>query len=154
MNISFDSEMDLSFYDSLMEREYRLEQIEVESGYLSEKIHQDSNLPIGTLALIHTRGSVARNIPARDFMLLGAVYWQEEHKVFSKAYIDYVFKRKSPETSFKHVGRSGVRSIQKAIMSQKFVPLKPRTVAEKGSSTILYDTGELINSVEWKVGMK
>jgi hypothetical protein len=148
------SEVDLSFYDRLMERSYRLESIEVESGYLDTKIHKTSGLPIGTLAAIHNNGSIKANIPSRPFMILAAYYWAREANVFSKAFVDFCLKRKSINESFNPVGRKGMRSVQTAIMSQQFVPLATSTIEKKGSSTILFDTGELINSVKWRVGMK
>lgn len=154
LSVSMKSELDMSFYDQLMERSYRLDSIEVEAGYLNNKIHKTSGLPIGTLALIHNNGSIEANIPSRPFMILSAYYWAREANIFSKAFIDYCLKRKSIDEAFTPVGRKGMRAIQTAIMSQQYVPLAESTVRQKGSSTILFDTGELINSAKWRVGMK
>ena len=71
-----------------------------------------------------------------------------------KAAIDFLFKRKTINTSFTPVGRMGVRTIQRSIMSQRFTPLAPSTIAKKGSSTILVENNELINSAQWKINEK
>ncbi len=149
------SKLDDSFFDQLQEREYRLEQVEVEYGYYEDKVHKASGLPMGSLALIQEYGSVKRNIPARPFVFYSA-YLINDHdvKIMRKAMIDFLFKRKSARQSFTPVGRMGVRTIQRSIMSQRFKPLAPTTVAKKGSSTILVETNELLNSAEWKINEK
>lgn len=149
---SIESNWDMSFFDQLSERMYRMEDIEIEGGYFEDsKIHSGSGLPIGTLALIQERGSIKRNIPSRAFVLYSAVYLAEESKAMSKAYTDYALKRKSAKVSMTPVGRLMVRSIQKSIMSQKFVPLAPTTISHKGSSTILVENHELINGATYKI---
>lgn len=153
--VVINSKLDDSFFDQLQEREYRLEQVEVEYGYYENKMHKASGLPIGSLALIQEYGSVTRNIPARPFVFYSAVLLNDKDiSIMRKAAIDYLFKRKSVSLSFTPVGRMGVRTIQRSIMSQRFTPLKPSTVAKKGSSTILVETNELINSAEWKINEK
>lgn len=150
--VIINSKLDDSFFDQLQERDYRLEQIEVEYGYYENKMHKASGLPIGSLALIQEYGSTTRNIPARPFVFYSAILLNDKDiSIMRKAAIDYLFKRKSAKISFTPVGRMGVRTIQRSIMSQRFTPLAPSTVAKKGSSTILVETNELINSAEWKI---
>lgn len=150
-----DSKLDDSFFDRLQEREYRLEQVEVEYGYYGDKTHKGSGLPIGSLALIQEYGSVSRNIPARPFVFYSAVLLNDKDiSIMRKAAVDFLFKRKTATASFTAVGRMGVRTIQRSIMSQKFVPLAPSTVSKKGSSTILVENSELINKAEWKINEK
>lgn len=149
------STWDDSFYDRLQEREYRLEQIEVEYGYYGDKTHKASGLPMGSLALIQEYGSTKRNIPARPFVFYSAyVLNDKDIAIMRKAAIDYLFKRKTASISFSPVGRMGVRTIQRSIMSQRFQPLAPSTVTKKGSPTILVETNELLNSAEWKINEK
>lgn len=151
--VEIESKAELSFWDQLMERSYRLESVAVEAGYYADQIHDASGLSMGALATIQNYGSVRAHIPPRDFMTLSAVYWSENSVSFTKAFQDYAFKRKDLKTSMAPVGRLGMRSIQKAINSQMFLPLAPATIAAKGSSTILVETGELLKSPLWKVGM-
>ena len=149
---SIESNWDMSFFDQLSERMYRMEDIQVEGGYFEDsKIHSGSGLPMGSLALIQERGSIKRGIPARGFVVYSAVFLAEETKAMSKAYVDYALRRKSAKVSMTPVGRLMVRSIQKSIMSQKFVPLAPTTIAQKGSSTILVENHELINGATYKI---
>jgi len=149
------SKLDDSFYDRLQEREFRLEQVEVEYGYYDDKVHKASGLPMGSLALIQEYGSIKRNIPARPFVFYSAYLLNDRDiRIMRKAAVDFLFKRKSAKVSFTPVGRMGVRTIQRSIMSQRFTPLAPSTVAKKGSSTILVETNELLNSAEWKINEK
>lgn len=155
MTLKIDSRWNLSFFDQLEERTYRLESVGVEYGYYDDKIHTESGLPIGSLAMIQEYGSVKRNIPARPFVFYSAILLNDKDiSAMRKAAVDYLFKRKSATESFTPVGRRGVRMIQRSIMSQRFTPLKPSTVAKKGSSTILVETSELINGAEWKINEK
>lgn len=141
-----------SFFDKLQERDARLDKVEVEYGYYETKMHRASGLSMGSLALIQEYGSIKRNIPARPFVYYSAYLINDKDvSIMRKAAIDYLFKRKDTKISFAPVGRMGVRTIQRSIMSQRFTPLKPSTVAKKGSSTILVEDGELINGAEWKI---
>lgn len=155
MSLKLDCRLDDSFFDALQEREYRLEQVEVEYGFYGDKTHKGSGLPVGSLALIQEYGSTTRNIPARPFVFYSAVLLNEKDiDTMRKAAIDYLFKKKSAKESFSKVGRMGVRTIQRSIISQNFVPLAPRTVAAKGFSTILVENHELINAAQWKINEK
>lgn len=153
--ISIDSKLDDSFFDRLQEREYRLEQVEVEYGYYAEKEHKGSGLPVGSLALIQEYGSNKRNIPARPFVFYSATLLNDkDYETIKRGMVDFLFHRKSAQSSFSRVGKMGVRTIQRSIMTQRFVPLKPKTVAAKGFSTILVENHELINSAQWKINEK
>lgn len=155
MTLKLTSKLDDSFFDYLQERSYRLEQVEVEYGFYEDKMHKGSGLPAGTLASIQEFGSVTRNIPARPFVVYSAFLLNDKDiDSMRKASIDFLFKKKPALTSFRNVGRLGVRSIQRSIISQKFTPLAPKTVAAKGFSTILVENHELINLAEWKVNEK
>lgn len=154
-SIKIDSKLDDSFFDSLQERTYRLDQVGIEYGFYGDKKHKGSGMPMGNLALIQEYGSVKRNIPARPFVFYSAVLLNErDYDIMRKAAVDFLFKRKTATASFTSVGRMGVRSIQRSIMSQKFTPLKPATVAAKGFSTILVENHELINGAQWKIKEK
>lgn len=155
MSLKIDSKWDDSFFDQLQERSYRLDSVSVEYGYYEDKVHNASGLPIGSLALIQEYGSTKRNIPARPFVFYSAMLLNDKDiSAMRKGMIDYLLKRKDAKTSFTAVGRSGVRSIQRSIMSQRFTPLAPSTVAKKGSSTILVETSKLLNSAEYKINEK
>lgn len=155
MSLKVDSKWDMSFFDQLQERTTRLDQVSVEYGYFEDKTHEASGLPIGSLALIHEYGSVKRNIPARPFVFYSVKLLNDKDiSAMRKGMIDYLFKRKDANASFKPVGVTGVRTIQRSIMSQRFTPLAPKTVAKKGSSTILVETSELLNSAEYKINEK
>ncbi len=153
--ISIDSKLDDSFFDSLEERQYRLGQVEIEYGYYAEKDHKGSGMSIGSLALIQEYGSIKRNIPARPFVFYSATLLNDQDiELMKRGMVDYLFRRKSATASFSRVGKMGVRTIQRSIMTQRFTPLKPQTIAEKGSSTILVEKNELINNAKWKINEK
>ena len=144
------SEWDASFFDDLDKTLVELENDQIEYGYIKDEIHHGSGLPMGTLATIMEYGSDERNIPARPFVLYSAYILEENHTPFITAFNNYVYKKRGKE-ALKPLGRKGVRSIQTSIMTQDFAPLKPETVAKKGSSTILVENHELINSASYKI---
>lgn len=152
MVFKLDSKWDVSFFDQLEERTYRLDNVEIEYGYYEDKKHKGSGLSMGSLALIQEYGSVKRNIPRRPFVFYSARLLNDRDvSIMRKAMVDFLFKRKTKEKAFAPVGRMAIRSVQRSIMSQRFTPLKKETVQKKGSSTILVEDHELINGVEWKI---
>ena len=144
------SEWDGEFFAVLDKSLKALENDQVEYGYIDDKIHHGSDLPMGTLATIMEYGSDERNIPARPFVLYSAYILEEDHNLFTTAFNNYVYKQRGAE-ALKPLGRRGVRSIQTSIMTQDFAPLKPETVKKKGFDTILVENHELINSATYKI---
>ena len=84
-------------------------------------------------------------IPARPFL----TYTLDEKK---KEIMDLAAKAISkPESFYDILGLFIVGLVKKTILSKPFDPNSPITIKFKGSSTPLIDTGQLINSLTYKV---
>lgn len=140
-----------SIYDKLEGQLEDLEKHQLEYGYYPEDHHYGADMSMGSLALIHERGSEERNIPARPFVLYSAYLIDSKDKnIFSRTFINYIYKKRG-EGELRKLGRQAVKAIGRSIDEQNFEPLKPETVQKKGSSVILIDTQELFNGARYKI---
>lgn len=57
----------------------------------------------------------------------------------------------SGSTALNLIGASVTTKIQEYLVNLKEPPLKPATIKAKGSSNPLVDTGQLMNSITWKI---
>ena len=117
--------------------------------------HPDSDITMVELAAIHEFGSPAAKIPERSFIrstfrdkatLLGAVMGKLARGV--------VAGTMQPERALAILGEVGAAEVKKTITEGAGVPppLKPETVARKGSDRPLVDTGRLLDSITYEVG--
>lgn len=91
-------------------------------------------------------------IPARPFMTFAAEIWEREYPKILKAYLPKVLGgTMSVEQLLKVIGKRSKEAVQKAIREGEYTPLSPRTIAAKGSSTPLIDTGLMVNSVTFEI---
>lgn len=91
-------------------------------------------------------------IPARPFMTFAAEIWDRESPKILKAYFPKVLSgRMSVDMLLKYVGERAREAVQKAIREGEYAPLAASTVARKGSSVPLIDTGRLVNSVTFEI---
>ncbi len=58
----------------------------------------------------------------------------------------------SAENAMQNLGKFSVRQIRKRIQFGRFTPLAPATIAKKGHSTPLLETGQMFETVQFKVG--
>lgn len=133
--------------------------IEIEAGYLSPAPHPESELNMVEIALLQQYGSKAHNIPERPFLTDGAVLAANElSKYWHKVMRDYLIGGKGA-AAFEPLARASREGIAKAIAMQRFVPLSSTTLKTRRkrgntSTTILIDTGHLINGIESKIGRR
>lgn len=145
--------------DALFKLFSAMDSVEIEAGYLEPKPHPDSELNMVQIATLQQFGSTGHKIPERPFITDGAVLSVEEiNKHWHNVLRDYLVGKKGL-AAFEPVAKASRESIAKAIALQKFVPLSPTTIAirrQKGNqnTTILVDTGHLINGIESKVSKR
>lgn len=112
------------------------------AGKKRETINQ--NLTLATVAQWNEFGN--SKIPARSF--LRSVLHDNRKKIDENAKI---ILKKRPDIFFETIGQSIVNMIQKKISEGVPPPNKPATIARKGSSKPLVDTGQLRTSITFKV---
>jgi len=112
--------------------------------------HDGGDLTVAGIGSVHEFGS--GNVPARPF--LRPTFDTNQNKYvrnLSRALGKDVDKKRQPDRTLNALGASIVADVQGAIRSRIPPPLAESTVAQKGSSTPLIDSGQLINSITHKV---
>lgn len=107
------------------------------------------------LAAIHEFGSPAANIPERSFIRATLEIYRAELVAFqSKLAKAIVLQRITPAQALKMLGEWAVAKIRARITEGDGIPppLKPRTIARKGSSRPLVDTTRnLLGAISYEV---
>lgn len=148
---------DLS-WEELILKMNSLSNIEIDAGYLTDKIHPNSQLSYPELATIHQFGSENQNIPERPFISDGAVLSQQGIiQSLPSCYTNYL--KNGSKSSFTPIAKISGQSIARAIAEQKFVKLsgitiKDRQLRNNPSTLILIDEGYLINEIETDIVQK
>jgi len=91
-------------------------------------------------------------IPARPWLRTTIANNIEKYTyVLKKSLLDYLIgKQKSVSKVFSTVGLIAASDVKKAIVDLKYPENAPSTIAQKGSSNPLIDTGQLRQSVTWE----
>jgi len=106
---------------------------------------------IGT---IHEFGAPKAGIPERSF--LRRTFREKKRdlaKITTQLSKKVVTGKLTHKRALEILGAWGAAQVQKRITSEGHIPppLKPRTVARKGSDRPLVDTGRLVQSISWEV---
>lgn len=128
----------------------------VEVGYFGNQMHRPSitsgssgRIAISDLARIHEHGL---GVPKRAFV--------EPALQLNKAkYLRYVGKQITPiirrrqtmNNVWQTLGAMAVADVQKYMLTASFKPLAPATIRRKGSSKPLIDTGQMSQSITYRV---
>jgi hypothetical protein len=108
-------------------------------------------LTVAMLGAIHEFGSPSENIPARPFMAQTYAKNLSLLKSRSRAIVKGVqADRITAHEGLSKLGEWYTGAIKEEITTGEFAPLKPATVAAKGSSRPLIDTAQMRNSITWK----
>lgn len=146
-------------WKELRRRVERIGEHHVRVGVLASKggdqAHEEgSPITLIELAAIHELGSPAAGIPARSsirktFDLRKDALARAVAKL-ARAVVD---GRMEYEQALNVLGSWGVQQVKARITSGAGVPppLQPATIARKGSSRPLVDTGRLLNAITWEV---
>ena len=120
----------------------------VEVGFL-ENATYPSGEPVAMVAAIQEFGAPARNIPPRPFFR-GMI--NEKSGQWPNAVADLL--KANDFDAAKTLAQAGdgiAGQLRQSIASFAGEPLAPATVAAKGSSKQLVDTGHMLNSVDYRV---
>jgi hypothetical protein len=90
-------------------------------------------------------------IPERSFVRAWADDKQRENEELMKRAAERTIEGTSPEKALDQLGSQFVASMKKRITGQISPPNDPATIAQKGSSTPLINSGQLLNSINFKV---
>jgi phage gpG-like protein len=110
--------------------------------------HGETTAEIGA---VHEYGDEARNIPQRSFLRSTIRKNQERYiKLLAKAAAEVVFEGK-PDLAMLKVGLIAAGDVRMRIAEGIPPALSEKTIARKGSSTPLIDTGQLRSSIDAEV---
>jgi hypothetical protein len=146
------------FFDKLAQQATRFTG-HAEVGVFGGKPHITSlsgggkrSIVMADLAAIHEYGAPSRNIAERSF-------FRASLKLNRSKYGQYLLSQVKPillgktnmAITWQFLGQEAQADVQTYLVNGKFVPLKPRTIKRKGSSKPLIDTGQLRQSVSYRV---
>ena len=126
-----------------------VEHNENKSGRVRVKVSKIlSGISIAAIAMMHEFGIPSRNLPARPIMgQTNGKYGRVLPGAFRGMLLSVYKGEMSPETALKQLGVFWEGRIKVMFREGIFRPLKPATIAAKGSSMPLIDSGQLRNSV-------
>lgn len=116
--------------------------------------YEGSDVTIAEVAAIHEYGSPRANIPQRSFLRSTVNGNKGEIAKLMKRIGKGVFKNKlTLDQGLDLLGIDLVSKVKKRITGNPPIPppLKPETIARKGSDRPLVDTGQLVNSITYTV---
>lgn len=128
-----------------------LDSKQVKVGYFPTSRYPDGK-PVAGVAVVQEFGSVARRIPPRPFFrpaVDGSRQMQRD--AIAAAVRRAVSGRQTVEQGLDQLGAAVVGEIQTAISELTEPPLAESTIARKGNSKPLVDTGMMLQSVTYVV---
>lgn len=119
-------------------------------GEESEATHEGGELTIAEIGEIHEFGL---GVPRRSFIADWADENEEKHRAQIRKIAEQVMRGKIEtwEQGLERLGSLYVAEVQKRIAVGIEPPLAPSTIARKGSSKPLIDTGALRSAITYKV---
>ena len=122
---------------------------QIEVGFFSTAKYPDGT-PVPLVAAVNEFGSPKMNIPERPFFRGALVGLDKALKPILEAGVDPQ-KMVVDQQTAGLLGEATKGRIQQSITDLSSPPNSPRTIARKGSSNPLIDTGKLRLLVTWKV---
>lgn len=130
----------------------KLKKVKIKVGLPKGTPNHKSGVSIIEIGTIHEFGSDARHIPERSF--IRSTMNEQKANYFKLAQaqgVKIIEGTQSIDKSTETLGIWGQREIIKKFRDNDWAPNAPFTVALKGSSTPLIDTGQLRQSITWSV---
>jgi phage gpG-like protein len=104
------------------------------------------------LAAIHEYGAPSRKIPERSFLRASITLNQGKYGKYLLGEVKDLLLLRTTPTKIKQVlGMQAAADVQMFMVNGKFAPLKAKTIKRKGSSKPLIDTGQLRQSITYRV---
>lgn len=124
----------------------------LEDAPKEERGGETSALSLVEVALLHEFGAPARGIPQRSFIRATI----DEHAAEIRTLLTATAARAlegliTPQQALDQVGAKVAGWVQTRITAGIAPPLKAATIARKGSSKPLVDSGQLKSAITWKV---
>lgn len=131
----------------------RMDGAAVKIGILAEAgFHEDGSIHVAQLGSIHEFGAPRRGIPERSFLRATADAKQAELTSFKVKEMASIQRGTSNvRLSLTRLGQRFKDMVIAALNQGVPPPNKPRTITAKGSSKPLIDTGQLKQSIRFKV---
>lgn len=123
----------------------------VEVGYFGNGQHTGKRpITLGNLARIHEHGT--RHTPKRPFVAPALAKNRGKYlKLAGESFIPIVRGKKTTNQLWQLVGQEAVKDVQDYMVTATFTSLSPKTIKQKGSSKPLIDTGQLRQSITYRV---
>lgn len=135
----------------------------VEIGYFGNTVHKPSitsrpkklslrkhkNITLNELAKIHEQGL---GVPKRAFMTPALQQNRNKYLKFAAGQITpIIMRRQTLNGAWQRIGMMAVADIQQYMVTAQFTPLSPITIKRKGSSRPLIDSGQMRQSITYRV---
>lgn len=118
-------------------------------GFPSGGPVEESGTPVALVAAVHEFGS--QHVPERSFLRAGIRDGADQQVRLNRRNLAAVARNEmSVQEALGQLGEMAVSQVKQTIASGDFVPLKEATIARKGSSAPLIDTGQMHQSVAWE----
>lgn len=119
---------------------------------LPDSPHEDSGLTVAQLGAVHEYGAPGAGIPERPFLANSIKAKTGDLKRLNAVNITLILRgAKSVDNALGQMGAMAQGIVQQYIVDGDFAPLSPVTIARKGSSKPLIDTGQMRQSVSYVV---
>jgi len=144
-------------WESIKRRVFGLRGASVVAGLVAgqggDKAHEESDLTIAEIGIVHEFGSRKAHIPERSWMRSTEA---ERRRVWFKLVEEGLGEMLTPkgptiEQLLTPVGLIMESDLKRKITSLQTPPLAESTKRRKGSSNPLIDTGAMRNSVTWEI---
>jgi hypothetical protein len=142
---SFTITVDDREWRKLLTRVRSLDDLEARVGVVAEP-----SSDLADIAVSHEYGDPDRNLPERSFIRSTMATGREARATFVGKLAGRVVEGKlQPQQAMNLVGMREAAAVKAAIASGPHIPppLKPETIAAKGSDRPLVDTGRLLNAI-------
>lgn len=116
---------------------------------------EEDGTTLAEIAAIHEFGAPAAGIPERSFLrstFRNPQKLEQLRKLQARLARDLIAGKIDVARAMGLLGAWGAGAVKATITRDgEFAPLKPSTIAKKGSSRPLIDSGQLLNSISWVV---
>lgn len=152
MSVSF-KEIDHG-WDKIKKELKLIDNSHVNVGVLSDVGgYPEGNVSLADVATFNEYGT--SDIPPRPFMRQSFDTNRDEIKTFTDKEVDAIYSGKqNVKGALEKIGVYFVGKVKETFSKGEFVENAPSTIAKKGSSKPLIDTGRLRNSIDHKVELK
>ena len=137
-------------WEKIQKELVKFKELCVKVGIVEGSGKAENGINIAEYAAYNEEGT--KNIPSRPFIRS----WVDNHKeqidkMLTSAFNHVLSGKWTAEEAMKRIGEFAQAGIKKNIIDGKFEPNSPKTIAKKGSSKPLIDTGTLRNSIRYEV---